>query len=96
MEADSCYRASSCDETGLIRPIYAYSHEGGDASVTGGYVYRGSKIPALVGTYLFTDYYPRPLWALIPSPMRLTPCSNWLEKLSRLSQRSTSKSSTRP
>lgn len=64
MEGFECYRSGSCDDTGLISPIYAYSHDGGDASVTGGYIYRGSKIPALIGTYIFTDYYPRPLWAL--------------------------------
>jgi glucose/arabinose dehydrogenase len=38
-------------------PIYEYSHSGtGGCSVTGGYVYRGSAIPALTGAYLFADY----------------------------------------
>ena len=37
-------------------PIYEYSHDGGNCSVTGGYVYRGSKIPALRGAYVFADY----------------------------------------
>jgi glucose/arabinose dehydrogenase len=37
-------------------PIYEYSHDGGNCSVTGGYVYRGSAIPKLVGAYLFADF----------------------------------------
>jgi glucose/arabinose dehydrogenase len=39
----------------LLPPVYDYGHEGGECAVTGGYVYRGSAIPALAGTYLFAD-----------------------------------------
>ena len=38
------------------RPIYEYSHDGGNCSVTGGYVYRGAKIPAMRGAYVFADF----------------------------------------
>ena len=37
-------------------PVYEYSHDGGNCAVTGGYVYRGTAIPALRGGYLFADY----------------------------------------
>jgi glucose/arabinose dehydrogenase len=37
-------------------PIYEYSHADGNCSVTGGYVYRGSDIPALRGAYVFADF----------------------------------------
>ncbi len=41
--------------TGGIEPILEYPHDG-RCSITGGYVYRGTKIRNLVGTYLFADY----------------------------------------
>ena len=39
----------------LIRPIYDYSHYVAH-SVIGGYVYRGSEYPSLVGKYVFGDW----------------------------------------
>jgi len=57
MEGRSCYRPSSdCRTSGLELPVAQYHHEQGRCSVTGGYVYRGSAIPDLAGTYLFADY----------------------------------------
>lgn len=38
-----------------VDPIYDYAHEVGQ-TVIGGYVYRGSQIPALRGFYVFADY----------------------------------------
>ena len=37
-------------------PIFEYAHGGSGASVTGGYVYRGSLIAGLQGTYFFADF----------------------------------------
>lgn len=44
--------------TGTVGPVYEYQHTDqlGGCSITGGYVYRGSAIPALAGAYLFADY----------------------------------------
>ncbi|MCB1039268.1 MAG: PQQ-dependent sugar dehydrogenase [Acidimicrobiales bacterium] len=39
-----------------IAPVFEYRHEGGNCSITGGFVYRGAEIPALVGAFLFADY----------------------------------------
>lgn len=42
----------------LLPPIAQYTHVAIGASVIGGYVYRGTAIPALVGKYVFGDYGP--------------------------------------
>jgi glucose/arabinose dehydrogenase len=44
-------------------PIAEYSH-GEGCSVTGGYVYRGSSIPAAFGRYFYGDYCSGAIWSL--------------------------------
>lgn len=39
-----------------VFPLVEYRHTDGDCSVTGGFVYRGSKYPALYGRYVYTDF----------------------------------------
>lgn len=46
----------------LVDPLTEYRHEQGRCSVTGGYVYRGTRVPALGGTYLFGDYCSGEIW----------------------------------
>jgi glucose/arabinose dehydrogenase len=45
----------------LVFPVAEYPHPTGEA-VIGGYVYRGSAIPGLRGTYFFGDYVTRRVW----------------------------------
>jgi glucose/arabinose dehydrogenase len=47
--------AASCGPLGLIDPVAQYDHDEGIA-IVGGFVYRGSQIPALRGRYIFGDY----------------------------------------
>ena len=47
----------ACATPGFTSPLHGYSHEGRDASVIGGVVYRGSSFPnAYYGAYFFADY----------------------------------------
>ena len=55
MEGNHCYAAPRCDASGLWPPTVEYPHPQG-CSITGGFVYRGRDIPALVGHYVFSDY----------------------------------------
>ena len=53
--------AACASKTGLVPPIAQYPHTLGHA-VTGGIVYRGTKIPALVGRYVFGDFTNGRIW----------------------------------
>ncbi len=65
MEGFHCYPPGStgCDTTGLTLPIWEYGHDLG-VSITGGYVYRGSRIPELGGEYIYGDYGSGRIWGL--------------------------------
>ncbi|HMR74989.1 MAG TPA: PQQ-dependent sugar dehydrogenase [Polyangiaceae bacterium] len=63
MEASTCFNPSSgCSQSGKVLPVAEYPHSQG-CSVTGGYVYRGSKIPWLRGTYIYADYCSGRFWS---------------------------------
>ncbi|MAT13792.1 MAG: glucose sorbosone dehydrogenase [Planctomyces sp.] len=47
----------------MIDPIWEYHHDIGK-SITGGTVYRGTKIPELEGAYVYADYVTGKIWAL--------------------------------
>ncbi len=62
MEGNDCFEYN-CNQSGLTLPVFAYPHSG-SASVTGGYVYRGSAIPGLYGQYIFSDYSFGTIWKM--------------------------------
>ena len=46
-----------CGIAGFTSPIFSYAHAARDASVIGGFTYRGSQFPnAYFGSYFFADY----------------------------------------
>lgn len=55
-EGLSCFREEKygCDATGLVEPVLTIEHPDARA-IIGGYVYRGTQIPSLQGTYIFSD-----------------------------------------
>ncbi len=54
---------NDADRPDLIDPILEYHHDIGK-SITGGSVYRGTRVPELVGKYIYADYVSGLLWAL--------------------------------
>lgn len=52
---------------GTTAPVYEYSHDDGSCSVTGGYAYRGARLPGLQGAFLFGDYCVGELYRLDPA-----------------------------
>ncbi|NOU09096.1 MAG: hypothetical protein HOO98_03630 [Nitrospira sp.] len=57
MEGSSCFNPSTnCTNGTLTLPTLEYPHENGACSVTGGYVYRGTAIPGIQGTYFYADF----------------------------------------
>jgi glucose/arabinose dehydrogenase len=53
-EGTHCF-SSACSGVVAVPPIAEYSHSQG-CSITGGYVYRGTRQPTLKGIYVFGDY----------------------------------------
>lgn len=48
-------------------PVHEYAHGALGCSITGGYVYRGTAVPALYGAYVFADYCTAGLRAIDPA-----------------------------
>jgi glucose/arabinose dehydrogenase len=66
MEGSDCFSPpTECDRTGLILPVWEYTHDSGAGrSITGGYVYRGTGYPELQGKYFYSDYVSANMWML--------------------------------
>jgi glucose/arabinose dehydrogenase len=62
------YGTTCTNATGLsswLDPILDYDHSNGDISITGGYRYRGSRVPELITgqQYIYADFVSRRVWA---------------------------------
>lgn len=71
-EGNEPHDLSNCEPPGAYTfPAYSYLHSDGSSflgcSVTGGYVYRGTWSPALIGRYIFADYCSGRFWAMSPN-----------------------------
>jgi uncharacterized repeat protein (TIGR01451 family) len=65
MEGNSCTGTSTatctvtppaCFSASYTAPVLDYGHSASRCSITGGYRYRGSQIPTLVGNYVYADH----------------------------------------
>jgi glucose/arabinose dehydrogenase len=64
MEASHCFEPpAGCDSAGLVAPGAEYDHTQG-CSITGGYVYRGTRYPQMAGVYFFGDFCSGNIWGL--------------------------------
>lgn len=71
-EGNAEYRLKECDpKKEYIKPVYDYQHlpsassrDGMAASVTGGFIYRGEKVPELYGSYVYADFVFGKIWVL--------------------------------
>jgi glucose/arabinose dehydrogenase len=66
LEGFTCYSPSTgCDTSGMTPPLLAYSHAtNGRCAITGGYVYRGPRVPELRGGYVYGDYCSGEIWVV--------------------------------
>jgi len=63
-EGNSCYsNLKKCKSPTLVDPIWEYDRDDG-GSITGGYIYTGSKIQSLKGKYVFGDFVSGKIWAI--------------------------------
>jgi glucose/arabinose dehydrogenase len=67
-EGNAQYNLTGCPPANTMKfPFYTVS-TGSNASVIGGYVYRGFAIPSLVGTYFWGGYFPVQIWSATVTP----------------------------
>ena len=65
-EGNNDFNKSGCAEReSYTFPIFEYVNKVEGCSVTGGYVYRGSKYPAMKGRYFLTDFCSGIFWDLV-------------------------------
>jgi glucose/arabinose dehydrogenase len=66
-EGDDCYTPDrGCEDVSppdIRGPVTSYNHRLG-CSITGGYVYRGERVPSLIGAYIYSDFCSGTIWAL--------------------------------
>lgn len=61
LEGTLCFDTTPCSSAGTVLPVFEYNHTAGGGpitgcSITGGYVYRGTRLPLLGGHYFFADF----------------------------------------
>jgi len=53
-----------CHDPSYVLPILDYTHDGGNCTIIGGYVYRGGSIPDFYGQYIYGDFCTGTMWSV--------------------------------
>ena len=69
-QLEGTHRFRGANPEGAVLPVHEYGHDLG-CSVTGGFVYRGTKAPTLQGIYVYGDACTGRIWGLIQSGGKL-------------------------
>ncbi len=85
MEGTRCFHVQDCDPANYTSPVITYSHEEG-CSVTGGYVYRGTQIPEITGTYFYSDWCSQWIRSFQYVSGQVTEERDWSEELGQIGQ----------
>ena len=65
-EGNHTYNTTGClPISNYTFPVKEYANAGGNCSVTGGYIYRGTRRPDLVGRYIYADYCSGKIWKFL-------------------------------
>jgi len=76
-EGTHCYPpGASCSPVGITMPLIDYAHTDG-CSITGGYVYRGSALPEIVGRYFYSDFCSSFLRSFLAAGGLATEATDW-------------------
>ena len=86
-EGDHVFKRQPIDRSRLVFPVLEYPHTLGCA-VVGGYVYRGHRIRALRGWYIFGDFCSGRVWVMAGprGPARTSPISGKVKHISSFGQ----------
>jgi glucose/arabinose dehydrogenase len=83
MEGSQCFRPSSgCPTAGLTLPVLDYGRNVG-GSITGGYVYRGCRLPGYQGTYFYGDFVSGTIRSFRYQNGQVTDARDWTGALGR-------------
>ena len=85
VEGTRCFHVQDCDLANYTSPAITYTHEEG-CSITGGYVYRGTEIPELAGTYFYSDWCSEWIRSFKYVNGQVTEERDWSEDLGQLGQ----------
>ncbi len=84
VEGTRCFHVQDCDLSLYDAPVLTYLH-GSEAdqgcSISGGYVYRGSEIPELNGTYFYSDWCTQWIKSFKMVDGQLTESKDWTADL---------------